>query len=109
QLSLRERDDPFVTLTRRELSTYFVSPIGYLVLGGMAVCQWGGYFLFYWKLDRLGRAQIPMPEPIVGTYLLDLIPILCVVLPIPALTMRLFAEEKRTGSLEVMFTAPVNE
>ena len=102
-------DNQFVTLTRRELSTYFLSPLGYMVFGGMALCQWGGYYLFYGRLERFGQMQRPMPEPIVGSYLIDLIPILCVILPIPALTMRLFAEEKRTGSLELMFTSPVNE
>ncbi len=30
-------------------------------------------------------------------------------LQIPVLTMRLLSEEKRTGSLEVLLTAPVNE
>jgi ABC-type transport system involved in multi-copper enzyme maturation permease subunit len=75
----------------------------------MAACQWFGYYLFYRRLAQHGRAQVPMQEPIVGEYLMALIPILCVILPIPALTMRLLAEEKRTGSLEVLLTAPVNE
>jgi ABC-type transport system involved in multi-copper enzyme maturation permease subunit len=41
-----------------------------------------------------------------GTYILN---IFALVVLVPALTMRLFAEEKRTGSLEVLLTAPVNE
>jgi ABC-2 type transport system permease protein len=52
---------------------------------------------------------VPLPEPIVRDYFFELIPILCVILPVPALTMRLLAEEKQTGSLEVLMTAPVNE
>jgi ABC-type transport system involved in multi-copper enzyme maturation permease subunit len=56
-----------------------------------------------------GKQQVPMTEPIVRSYLFDLIPIFCVTLPVPALTMRLLAEEKRTGSLEVLLTSPVNE
>jgi ABC-type transport system involved in multi-copper enzyme maturation permease subunit len=102
-------DLQFVTLARRELSAYFLSPMGYLVLGGMAACQWFGYYLFYRRLEAFGRQQVPMPEPIVGEYLLALIPILCVILPIPALTMRLLSEEKRSGSLEVLLTSPVDE
>lgn len=102
-------DSPFVTLTRRELSAYFFSPIGYLVLGGMVASQWLGYWQFYELLSTLGRQQQPLTEPIVRAYLFDLIPILCVILPVPALTMRLISEERRTGSLEVLFTAPVNE
>ena len=102
-------DSQFVTLTRREMSAYFISPVGYLVLGGMAACQWCGYALFYDELAEFGRRQQALPEPIVGRYLFALIPILCVILPVPALTMRLLSEEKRTGSLEVLLTSPVNE
>jgi hypothetical protein len=102
-------DGQFVTLTRRELSAYFFSPIGYLVLGGMAVSQWVGYLFFYARLATAGGRGESLPEPIVGRYLLAFIPILCVVLPVPALTMRLLSEEKRTGSLEVLLTSPVNE
>ena len=102
-------DNQIVTLTRRELSVYFVSALGYLVLGGMVVCQWFGYYLFYRDLSKHGRQQVPMTEPIVAQYLYSLIPILCVILPVPALTMRLLSEEKRTGSLEVLLTSPVNE
>ncbi len=102
-------DSQFVTLVRRELSAYFFSPIGYLVLGGMVACQWFGYWRFYALLSIYGKQSQAMAEPIVREYLFDLIPILCVLLPIPALTMRLLSEEKRTGSLEVLFTSPVNE
>jgi ABC-type transport system involved in multi-copper enzyme maturation permease subunit len=102
-------DNQFITLTRREFSVYFFSPIGYLVLGGMAFCQWFQYWQFYELLAGVARRNAALPEPIIGDYLLDLIPILCVILPVPALTMRLLSEEKRTGSLEVLFTSPVNE
>ena len=98
-------DSQFVTLVRRELSAYFLSPIGYLVLGGMALVQWVGYALFVDALSKGGTTA----EPIVRDYFFNLIPVLCVVLPIPALTMRLLAEERRTGTLEVLLTGPVNE
>ena len=39
----------------------------------------------------------------------NLIPVVAVIFAVPALTMRLLAEEKRTGSLEVLLTSPVNE
>src|SRR4051794_25214311 len=50
-----------------------------------------------------------IPEPIVQYYLFALIPVIAQTFLIPALTMRLLAEEKRTGSLEVLLTAPVTE
>jgi ABC-type transport system involved in multi-copper enzyme maturation permease subunit len=102
-------DNQFVILTRRELSAYFFSPVGYLVLGGMAACEWMGYREFYEELSNAAKQGAAFPEPIVRYYLFSLIPILAVILAVPAITMRLLAEEKRTGSLEVLLTAPVNE
>ncbi len=102
-------DNQFITLTRRELSSYFFSPIGYLVLGGMTLVEWYGYKQFYGILSEAGQEQAALPEPIVRFYFFALIPVLAVILQVPALTMRLLAEEKRTGSLEVLFTAPVSE
>ena len=43
-------DNQFVTLTRRELSAYFLSPIGYLVLAGMVLIQWLSYQSFVGRL-----------------------------------------------------------
>ncbi len=102
-------DSQFVTLTRRELSAYFLSPIGYLVLGGMVVIQWVGYRMFIQQLAMSGMRQSPLQEPIVSDYFFALFPVIALLLEVPALTMRLVAEEKRTGSLEVLLTAPVNE
>src|SRR5207302_1511061 len=101
--------NPFVTLTRRELSSYFMSPIGYLVLGGMAVAQWIGYWEFVARLEAASRRGGGLPEPIVQFYIVALFPVIALTLQVPALTMRLLAEEKRTGSLEVLLTAPVTE
>lgn len=98
-------DNQFVTLTRRELASYFLSPIGFLVLGGMAAAQWISYALF---IAELTDGQ-PRPEPVVREYGMFILNIFALVILVPVLTMRLFAEEKRTGSLEVLLTAPVNE
>ncbi len=103
-------DSQIVVLTRRELASYFLSPLGYLVIGAVAVAQWFGYWEFINRLDRMsagGRGAVP--EPIVRFYIVALIPILALKIQVAAITMRLFAEEKRTGTLEVLFTAPVNE
>jgi ABC-type transport system involved in multi-copper enzyme maturation permease subunit len=103
-------DGLFVTLTRRELSAYFLSPIGYLVLAGMVLAQWLGYLDFIGKLIRLSAAgRGAAPEPIVQFYAVAIFPVFALTLMVPALTMRLFAEEKRSGTLEVLLTAPVNE
>jgi ABC-type transport system involved in multi-copper enzyme maturation permease subunit len=102
-------ESQFVTLTRRELSAYFFSPIGYFVLGGMLAAQWFGYLTFFETLVLAGRQGQMLPEPIIPRYFYNLVPVMCVVLQVPALTMRLMAEEWRTGSLEVLLTSPVSE
>jgi ABC-type transport system involved in multi-copper enzyme maturation permease subunit len=101
-------DNQFITLTRRELSAYFLSPLGYLVLGGCALIQWVAYFRFVASAIMSGGGQ-PIPEPIVAGYFVDLFPVFALLLQVPVITMRLIADEKRTGSLEVLLTAPVNE
>lgn len=98
-------DNQFVTLTRRELASYFLSPIGYLVLGGMILAQWGAYYFF---VNRISAVKT-LDEPIIRFYFIAFFPVFAIILQIPALTMRLLSEEKKSGSLEVLLTAPVNE
>ena len=99
-------DHPLVVLTRRELASLFYSPIFYIVLFGAAVVAGFGHMLF---LRFLYTAR-SVPEPIVanhdGLMIFSQIAVLFVV---PALTMRAFSEEKRSGTLEVLLTAPVGE
>ena len=101
-------DNQFVTLTRRELAAFFLSPVGFLVLAGMAAIEWLGYVFFVDRVQALSR-RAGVEEPIVSELFVALIPVIGLLLQVPAITMRLVAEEKRTGSLEVLLTAPVNE
>ncbi|HEX4611706.1 MAG TPA: ABC transporter permease, partial [Urbifossiella sp.] len=105
-------DNVFVTLVRRELAAYFLSPVGFLVLGGMAAIEWLGYREFVVGLQADAGRSGPgatVDEPIVSALIVNLIPVIGLLLQVPAITMRLVAEEKRSGSLEVLLTAPVNE
>jgi ABC-type transport system involved in multi-copper enzyme maturation permease subunit len=99
-------DHPLVVLTRRELSAYFYSPLIYLALVGFTGVAWWHYkdFLFY-----AFHPRILLTEPIMEPYLWGLIPIVTLTFLVPVLTMRLLSEEKRSGSLEVLLTAPVKE
>ncbi len=98
-------DNQFVTLVRRELGAYFTSPIGFIVLAGMLLVQGLSYVEFTSGLQD-GR---PQREPIIQDYGVHILSVIGFMLQIPALTMRLLAEEKRTGTLEVLLTAPINE
>ena len=82
----------------RELGAYFVSPIGYVVA---AVLVLPVSFLGY--LARIGQGLPVTMDPIFG-----LIALLMVFFT-PLYTMRLLAEERRSGTLEVLLTSPVRD
>ncbi|MEI6972039.1 MAG: ABC transporter permease subunit [bacterium] len=92
----------FRILWRRELAAYLVSPATYITMFAvLAVSGWG--FWFTTKCSRGEPARIDI--------LLFQTPTLLGMLLIAAtaLTMRLFAEEKRSGTIETLMTAPVSE
>jgi ABC-type transport system involved in multi-copper enzyme maturation permease subunit len=103
-------DSTLVVLTRRELGAFFYSPIAYIILVGLTLIGW---ILFYLFVSRIWAASEtmgqPMLEPIVAQYIFAIIPVFCVIFMVPVLTMRLFSEELRSGTLEVLLTAPVKE
>lgn len=86
----------FVALTRRELLSVFVSPLGY---GTAAV------FLFIFGLIFV--SQFAATKLVEVRTLIDPMGYLLPLLLSPILTMRLMAEERRQGTLEMLLTAPV--
>jgi len=106
---LTSSDSHLVVMTRRELAAYFYSPIAYFVLAGMALSSGLGYSFFV-SLMTSRAAGAALPEPIVENYqTLTIFAAIQTVFLVPLLTMRTFSEEKRTGTLEVLLTAPVRE
>jgi ABC-2 type transport system permease protein len=84
-------------LFRKELSATFTSPIAYAV-GTVFLLVLGYTFsltLFFTKVANL-------------TYIFHQIYVLLILL-VPVLTMRVFAEERRTDTLELLLTAPIPE
>jgi len=98
----------FVVLTRRELAAFFYSPLAYIMLFCFALLAAVEFALFMSRMLR-GGLPSPLPEPIIQSYVFDYIPVFVMVLVVPLVTMRLFSEERRTATLEVLFTAPVQE
>jgi ABC-type transport system involved in multi-copper enzyme maturation permease subunit len=106
-------DIRLIVLTRRELTALFYSPIAYVVIASIALVAWGS---FWWFLTETGllpptetaRVQ-PVAEPILRYYFARIFPIICLIFTVPALTMRLLSEEKQSGTIEVLLTAPVGE
>jgi hypothetical protein len=102
-------DAPLFVLTRRELGAFFYSPMAYLVLIGFAVLCWIPYNLFLGQLITTNPMAGKPFEPIIQFYFFSFFPVVAVLFGVPVLTMRLLSEEQRTGTLEVLLTAPVDE
>lgn len=85
------------TICRRELSGYFGTPIAYVFLAIFVFLS--GIFAFYIG-DFFGGGQADLQA------FFQFHPWLYLFL-IPALAMRLWAEERRAGTIELLFTLPV--
>ncbi len=91
-----------ITLLKKEISSFLSSLIGYIVITVFLLIN--GLFLWVFQGDfnifDFGYANLDglfMVAPFVFLFL------------IPAITMRLFAEEKRTGTMELILTKPLTE
>ncbi|HMC64788.1 MAG TPA: ABC transporter permease [Gemmataceae bacterium] len=105
-------DHRLAVLTRRELGAFFYSPIAYVVFFGLTAFGWYLFLQFIGNLEqvlRSPRGADSLLEPIIVNYFLAFWPIFCLVFVVPVLTMRLMSEEHRTGTLEVLLTAPLGE
>jgi ABC-2 type transport system permease protein len=98
-------DWPLVVLVKREFSAFFYSPIAYLVLLAMMGVSWINFYVFIRQLER-NRAIM---EPIVQPYIAGIFTVFAQIFVVPVLTMRLLSEEKRSGTLEMLLTAPVRD
>lgn len=95
-----------LTIAQRELVTYFVSPIAYVVMVVFLLIN-GIYFvgaLIYFSQPSMYGEP---PEPSLR-YQIGLMYSL-LLFTMPLLTMRLLAEEQRLGTLELVLTAPVQD
>ncbi|MBL8822754.1 MAG: ABC transporter permease [Planctomycetia bacterium] len=96
-------------LTRRELASFFTSPIGYIVLGATLVVAWFVYSNWVDELVMATNMGAAFPEPVVAPYFFDMWIIIFMLIAIPMMTMRVMSEENRAGTMEILMTAPVDE
>ena len=87
-------------LVRKELKSFFASLSGYVVLVFFLLANG----LFLWIIP--GGYHIPASGLADMQAFFTLAPLLYLFL-VPALCMRLFAEERRTGTLELLLTRPL--
>lgn len=86
-----------LTITKKELKEYFATPMAYILLGLFAIVA-GGFFVRTLFVNNQASLRV----------LLEFIPLLWIVI-IPAMTMRSFADERKTGTIEVITTLPVSK
>lgn len=93
-------------IAKREYDHYFISPIAYVV-AFMILLTTGIIFainiLYFIQNAFQTFGQVPDIGPITGAFGFLL------VLSVPAITMRLLADEARMGTLELLLTAPVRD
>ncbi len=102
-------------ICKKELKSYFSSPIAYLLLAMFAVIFgfffWNilGYFVVMGMRQQMTGQAMPMNinEMIIRPLLANISVIGLFLLPL--ITMRLFAEEKRAGTIELLMTSPVTD
>jgi ABC-2 type transport system permease protein len=102
-----------LTIAGKELRSYFTSPMGWVVMGLFALLF--GYF-FIAHLDHFVRRSMQSSmgggpvnvnqDMIRGVFSNASVLILFL---LPMITMRTYAEEKRSGTIELLLTSPVTD
>ncbi len=95
-----------MAIVRRELIAYFSSPLAYVVMTAFLALQGVIFFLIVSYLSQPGQAAMtPLRLFFGGTIFFWLF----LLFTVPVVTMRLIAEERRSGTIEVLLTSPVTE
>ena len=92
---------PILTIARRELRGYFDSPIAYIVVVTfLLVAGW----MFFSPFFLIGQADLrPFFQPNLFS------PTALFVILVPAISMRLLAEERKSGTIELLSTLPITD
>lgn len=94
-----KRKNPTFVIMRRELRAYFTSPVAYIVSALFLVVTGIWFFMLnaFYLQNRAELRAFFGSLPLILSFF------------VPALTMRLFSEERRVGSIETLMTLPVTE
>ena len=82
---------------KKELKTYFLSPIGYVVIGILLLV----FSLFFW-LTTIQSGSVDLSSLYYYVALYGLI------IAVPMLTMRMFSEERKNGTEQLLLTSPIS-
>jgi ABC-2 type transport system permease protein len=104
-----------IAIAQKEVRAYFVSPIAYVVLTAFALLY--GYFFVMYLIDFQsmsmqmggmgGGGPMNVNQGMIRPVLYNAAVVLLFM--VPAMTMRAYAEEKRSGTIELLITSPVSD
>lgn len=89
------------TIMKRELGSYFNTPLAYILICVTMIGLGLYVFLFNGGIWQTNRANLGL--------LMNFMPVVLCVLTIPLFTMRSLSEEKRMGTIEILITMPVKD
>lgn len=89
----------------RELRSYFLQPLAWVVLTALLLLNGWNFWLVLATFNQVGA---PMVE-LLRFFFSGLLFWLPLLVALPLLAMRLVAEERQTGTIETLLTAPVSE
>jgi ABC-2 type transport system permease protein len=105
-----------LAIAQKELKSYFASPIAYVVIGFFTIL-FGWFFvnlLYYFQeaamragMGMMGPETININQMLIAPVFLNVSVILLFTLPL--VTMRTYSEEKRSGTIELLLTAPLTD
>lgn len=107
----------FIPVFKKEFKAYFTSPIAYVLIAMFLLIS--GYFFyniysfFNYVVFSMGMQRSPMMEQVNVTEMvcppLYSNIVIVILLMVPLLTMRLLAEEKKLGTIEILLTYPIRD
>jgi ABC-2 type transport system permease protein len=103
-----------MAIAQRELNAYFVSPIGYVLIGFFALLFGHFFYVPLWFFQEQSMqagmnptASLNVNQMLIGPALMNTTVIMLFLFPL--VTMRTYSEEKRSGTIELLLTSPLTD
>jgi len=99
-----------LAIARKELRSYFASPIGLVMVGFFALIYGFFFAAILQSFDRQAmgmQGATDLNDQLVRPLMSNVLVILLFTLPL--ITMRTYAEEKRSGTMELLLTSPISD
>ena len=104
-----------LAIAHKELRAYFASPIAYIVIGFFALLfGWFYIGILDWFVRQglqgqmgMGASSMNVNQQMIRPLILNITVVFLFLLPL--ITMRTYAEEKRSGTIELLLTSPLTD